>query len=330
MTPPPRVRTAGAGQRANPEPVFVLAPPRSFSTITLALLSGHPQIYGFPELLVFAEATVRDLISGGTAKGYPPELHRGRLSGLYRAIADVHEGEQTPEAVNRAGAWLARRPDWPAPRVLAHLLQEVAPLVGAEKSPDTVATDEMLARCLDHFPNARYLHLTRHPVTTQRSMHAQEPKLYTHRAVRLVGAASSWYLAHSRIRARLAALPPQQWMRVRGEDLLRRPATTLPAVLDWLGLDPGEAVIARMLQTERWRFAGFGPSGDLYGGDRTFLTHARLRPVPDPGPVRFDPAWGLPEEMVHRMSRLAAELGYDVAEARRRQVVDQRPAAGGS
>lgn len=301
-------------QRVRPEPVFVLAPPRSFSTITLALLAGHPQVFGFPELLAFANATVGDLVGGGTEKKrYPEKFHKARLSGVYRAIAQVHEGVETEEAVARADEWLTRRAAWPMADVLEHLLEEVSPLVGAEKSPDTVATDETLARCLSHFPHARYLHLTRHPVTTQRSMHEQEPKLYTDRAVRVVGAASSWYLAHSRIRDRLAVLPAGQWMRVRGEDLVREPESVLPAVLDWLGLDKSEAAIARMLQTEQWRFASLGPTGDLYGGDHTFLMRPRLRAIPDPGPVRFDTSWGLPQEMVRRMSNLAAELGYDVA-----------------
>ena len=35
------------------EPIFLLAPARSYSTITLALLAGHPDIYGFPEMLLF-------------------------------------------------------------------------------------------------------------------------------------------------------------------------------------------------------------------------------------------------------------------------------------
>jgi len=39
------------------EPIFILAPARSYSTVTVAMLSGHPQIYGFPELLTFNVAT---------------------------------------------------------------------------------------------------------------------------------------------------------------------------------------------------------------------------------------------------------------------------------
>ena len=296
----------------HPEPVFILSPPRSFSTITLALLAGHPQIFGFPELLVFANERVSDLIGddGTEAERFPPEYRRTRLSGVFRAIAQVHEGVQSQDALDRARAWLLERTDWPTTGVLDELLEHVGPLVGVEKSPDTVATDESLARCLDHYPKARFLHLTRHPVATQRSMQEQNPQYLTNKKVRAVGAATSWYLSHRRIMARLAELPDDQWMRVRGEDLLREPELYCRRLLDWLGLDSSEGVIDRMLRTEAWQFADNGPSGGLYGGDHKFLSDPRLRPAPDPGPVRFDPEWGLLDEMCDRMTGLAHELGY--------------------
>ncbi|MEU7599508.1 sulfotransferase [Streptomyces sp. NPDC041003] len=295
-----------------PEPVFILSPPRSFSTVTLALLSGHPQIYGFPEMLVFTNETVGDLVGekGTEADRFPPEYRRTRLSGVCRAIAQAHEGVQTDEAVARARAWLSSRTEWRAVSVLDHLLHQISPLVGVEKSPDTISSDESLARCLQHYPNARYIHLTRHPVTTQRSMQEQNPRYLTNKRVRAVGAASSWYLGHRRIREALSQLPDDQWIRVRGEDLLGAPESGLRRILEWLDLSATDDVISQMLRTEQWNFAGNGPSGNLYGGDPKFLTDPRLRSIPDPGPVEFDPAWGLIDEMHERMKSLAFELGY--------------------
>ncbi|GGJ84211.1 sulfotransferase family protein [Streptomyces camponoticapitis] len=302
----------GTASTGHPEPVFILSPPRSFSTVTLALLAGHPQIFGFPELLVFANERVSDLIGddGTEAERFPPEYRRTRLSGVYRAIAQVHEGVQTQDALDRARTWLLDRTDRPTTSVLDDLLGHISPLVGVEKSPDTVATDESLARCLTHYPKARYLHLTRHPVTTQRSMQEQNPQYLTNKKVRAVGAATSWYLSHRRIMAGLAELPDDQWMRVRGEDLLREPELWSRRLLDWLGLDSSDDMVDRMLHPESWQFANNGPSGGLYGGDHKFLSNPKLRPVPDPGPVRFDPEWGLLDEMCDRMTGLAHELGY--------------------
>ena len=84
----------------------------------------------------------------------------------------------------------------------------------------------------------------------------------------------------------------------------------LPKLLDWLGLRSDDEVIAEMIQTENWQFANTGPSGDLYGVDAGFINAPALRPIPNPGPVKFDPAWGLPYEMSNRMTKLARYLGY--------------------
>ena len=40
------------------EPIVLLAPARSYTTVTVALLSGHPDIYGFPEMLLSTADTV--------------------------------------------------------------------------------------------------------------------------------------------------------------------------------------------------------------------------------------------------------------------------------
>ncbi|WP_329249642.1 sulfotransferase [Actinoallomurus sp. NBC_01490] len=80
---------------AGAEPVFLLAPARSYSTVAVALLSGHPDVYGFPETLVFTAATVGELI-GERAEWARFPL---RLSGLWRAVADLHEGGQDDDAV---------------------------------------------------------------------------------------------------------------------------------------------------------------------------------------------------------------------------------------
>ncbi len=44
-------------------PVFLLAPARSYSTVALALLAGHPGLHGFPELMLFNADTVAEPLS---------------------------------------------------------------------------------------------------------------------------------------------------------------------------------------------------------------------------------------------------------------------------
>ncbi|MBC6459717.1 sulfotransferase family protein [Actinomadura sp. HBU206391] len=293
--------------RAGAEPVFLLAPSRSYSTVTLALMSGHPDVYGFPELLIFTADTVGELL--GEQTGWARPL---RKSGLWRAVADLHEGSQEDDAVARAQAWLSDRPEWPTTRLMDHLIGLARPRISLEKSPDTSSSDATLARCMAAYPRARFLHLVRHPVTTQRSIHDhwRPAGRFDSEEALIAEAAAFWYLSHQRIIKALAPLPSQQWMRVRAEDLLTEPRVWLPRILAWLELDSNTEIIDRMLLTENWRFAGTGRSGRLLGGDPMFLRAPALRPIPAPGPVVFDPSWGLRDEMCEQMTVLARSLGY--------------------
>lgn len=303
---------AAQRDRTDFAPVFLLAPVRSFSTVSLALLAGHPDLYGFPEMLLFTATDVGGLLAERVRRpNVPPWWIRNRLTGVLRAVADLNEGSQSPEAVLRARHWLADRADWTTVRLMDYLLDRAWPCTGLEKSPDSTQSDRALDACTGAYPNARFIHLTRHPVTTQRSMHEHFGPLWPDDPrVVAVRSASAWYLSHLRIAKRLAAMPPERSMRVRAEDLLREPAVWLSRICAWLGLRCDEQIIDRMRRTERWRFAGRGEGGKLGGGDRKFLCSPALRPVPEPGPVRFDPAWGLHPELTSRMTRLAAYLGY--------------------
>ncbi len=293
------------------EPVFVLAPARSYSTVTVALLAGHPGIYGFPEMLLFSAGSVGELLQTVPRPMQPPAFVQDQRSGILRAVADLVLGSQQDLAIGRAEQWLAARSSWSPRRLMDYLLELVYPQVGVEKSPETVMTGTALDSCLDSYPDARYIHLTRHPVTTMRSaIDHLRPWLNQSEKALVVGAASSWYLSHLRIVSKLAGLPASQWTRIRAEDLLREPAAQLPPLLSWLGLPADDAVIARMLHTENWRFAGTGPSGRLLGGDPKFMTSPALRPVPEPAEIAFDDSWGLLPEMRDRMIILASALGY--------------------
>jgi hypothetical protein len=300
-----------------PEPVFVLAPARSYSTVTVALLAGHPAIYGFPELLLFGVRAAGDLLTEEQRSPYlDPGYVEVRQTGPLRALAELHEGDQSAAAIARARDWLRAHADWPVKDVFDHLLDLVAPRIGLEKSPDTIATQATIEACLRTYPRARLLHLTRHPVTTQLSMHRhwQNMRHIQNRRHLVAAAASAWYLGHNRAIRALEALPPDQWLRVAAEDLLGQPLVWLPKILDWLGLGYDHEQIGRMLHTERWVYAGHGDMGNLYGGDAVFLGSPKLRPAIDPGPVVFDPAWGLPAEMIRRMTELARYLGYAIGD----------------
>lgn len=295
------------------DPVFVLAPARSYSTVSIALLAGHPELYGLPETSLFTGDTVGEILgmpigaASGGARGHP-------LAGLERALAQLHDGSQDTAALDRAAAWIMRRPELSTTEVMAHLLRLIYPLIGVEKSPATVASAQALARCMHAFPSARYLHLTRHPVGAQRSMlrfYSQYlfPDQMTH-AERVRLCVLAWHTANLRIVQALRAVPEARWLRLRAEDLIGDPATWLPRVLDWLGLRHDEAIVSRMLDTRQWEYARW--HGDIASGgaDPWFLAAPALRPVPPPEPEVIDPGWPISTETAAKVAALARYLGY--------------------
>ncbi|MBT2206470.1 sulfotransferase [Actinomadura sp. NEAU-AAG7] len=292
-------------------PVFVLAPARSCSTSLVAMLSGHDRIYGFPELLLFGATTVAELLDEATRRpNLPKSRVEARLSGPLRAVAEIHEGRQDAPAVERAREWLEERRDWPTPRLFDHLGARLERCIAVEKSTETLMHPEGLRRCFAAFPDARYIHLVRHPVTTARSMREQWRELFPSdgESELLERGASAWYRGHLRAVSALASLPTGRWIGLRAEDVLADPASHLPGVLDWLGLDGGD--VALMKPTQEWVFAGAGDDDSAYGEDLGFLRSPETFPPSLPDARPREAFTGLPQAMVEEIGRLARHLGY--------------------
>ena len=87
-------------------PVFLLAPPRSYTSLINAMLGQHPEAFGLPELCLFNVEVLGQLWvrtsdeMGGDAK---------TRHGLLRAVAEIYAGEQTMHSVRMAEHWCAAR-----------------------------------------------------------------------------------------------------------------------------------------------------------------------------------------------------------------------------
>lgn len=306
--------TGSAGRTGFRDPLFLLAPARSYSTVSVALLAGHPDLYGLPETSLFLQETVGEIMAMPAGQFTDQNEHRHRLMGLERVIAQLHDGSQDHAALNRALDWIRQRPEVSTTEIMDYVLRLIDPRIGVEKSPATVESGQALTRCLQAYPSARYLHLTRHPVSTQRSMlnlydQFLFPAEMAH-AERVRRCVLAWYSCHQRILQALQALPRSQWLRVRAEDLVGDPRTWLPRVLDWLGLRYDEAIIDRMLDTQRWEFADWDGHIGFGGADPQFLAAPELRPVQPPDRDVVDLSWEIGDDIRVKVIALACHLGY--------------------
>jgi Sulfotransferase family len=295
-------------------PLFLLAPARSCSSVVVAMLGQHPRLYGFPELRLFRAARVGQLLVEPAAGDGMPA--RERAAGLLRALAQLHDGEQSPESVDRAWQWLRQRQDWDVAAVLDELLRLIAPVTGVEKSPETSLTDGALVRAARAYPQARYVHLVRHPWSTVASMTvAWGPLDYWHvprdRAAQFC--ATVWLEQHRRILDFGARLGPDRFLRLRAEDILNQPADVLASVCRWLGIEDDGEHVAAMSAPELSPYASPGPPNASGGFDPSFLRWPRRRDVTLPASLAAPASWRLECGTYHAVIGLARRLGYGAA-----------------
>lgn len=298
-----------------PPPLFILCPPRSYSSVICSMIGRHPRLYGFPELLLFVGDSVADMLAFCQRKHESGEMFNPTPPGLLRALAQINVGQQNAETVAQAQSWLRERADWHVKQVLDHLLAGVQPSIGVEKSPWLATEPRLLEGLRRAYPQARYLHLTRHPVTTQRSMHEFFQRLRPWSIPGMDGlglddyCARAWHDWHRNIVEFTGSLPPEQTCRLRGEDLLDEPLRHLPTLTAWLGVRGDAEALEAMQHPEDSPYAGFGPNGaKLSGYDPKFQADPRLRP-----PRRDTTCpeeWTIDPQVRAQVAKLAQELDY--------------------
>jgi hypothetical protein len=290
--------------------LIVLAPPRSFSSVVGGMLGQHPDLYGFPELNLFSAETI-----GRLQMAYRRAGDQAR-HGLLRSLAELHDGDQTEATVDAAQAWVDAHRRWTTKQVFDHLLEQVHPKIGVEKSPRTVMKLEYLERAYALYPGAQYLHLTRHPRSTavsQVNITSRNEEWGGRLDASRINPDRWWLRAQENILQVTSRMAPGQCMRIKGEELLAEPDLYLPQIAEWLGVRTDAEAIEQMKHPETSPYASIGPDNAKYGNDINFLNSPEFRPraekteEPDlESPLEWAPERRFSAEVV----KLAREYGY--------------------
>ncbi len=294
------------------QPLFILCPGRSFSSVVSTMIGQHPDCYGLPELKLFSGTTLGEAWDNDARPGSYP------MQGLKRVIAELHHGEQTDETVEEATAWILARRDWTARQVMDHIQEQVGDRILVDKSPANINNPVVLGRIVRAYPEANYLQLLRHPRTRGKSQMNTVNKIKNR-----LGASGSgidvdvefkWSGTHTMIRALAAELALGQLLWIRGEALLGDLELYLPQIAQWLGIRDDAEAIEAMLHPERSPYACIGPKKAKHGNNGGFLKNPvldreRLSSMSEPsldGPLDWAP------ELVFtpKTRRLAHEFGY--------------------
>jgi hypothetical protein len=311
-------------------PLFILSAPRSFTSVVCAMLGQHPDMYGLLETGLF---------NAGTMEAW---WETARPAGLLRCVAELFFCDQSDEAVRCARAWLKRRLNFSTAYIFELIAERVAPRIPVDKTPAMAFDLEAMYRTNEMFPNARYLHLLRHPrgqcesvmnhgLRMAAEQHTPPPRWLRHLAP--IGGVAvpeavpnrdlrrdpvlrdpqwGWYTLHNNIIEFLESVPRDRKITIRGEDLLANPDEELSAIVNWLGLSDAPESIEEMKHPERGPFSFVGPPSARFGTSRYFLQQPELRtdraaPLSLEGPLAWREDGG---EFAPRVKRLARYFGY--------------------
>lgn len=299
-------------------PLFLLAPPRSYTSLVNAMLGQHPQAFGLPELCLFNVERLVDLWVG--VEGENAERGAMARHGLLRAVSEIYCGEQSSATVNMARAWASVRETWETGQVFQELVAKIDPLVAVEKSPSYAIALPRMRGLLRAFPDARFLHLVRHPVAQCKSVMAINDGAFTMKVnafeinqdYAMLEPQIAWHDVNLNILEFLEEVPAERQLRMRGEDIMADPERHLAEIARWAGLRDDAGAVEEMMHPERSPFACFGPISALFGNDPNFLSGPTFRPhkpkiprMDSPVPWRKD-GKGLYPEVIS----LAREFGY--------------------
>lgn len=298
-------------------PLFMLAPPRSYTSLFNAMIGQHPQAYGLPELNLFNVTHLKNLwhrvsddIGGDT----------NRRHGLLRTVAEIYGGEQTASTVVMATHWAAARQELESGEVYRELVDKLDPLIIVEKSPAYTIAMDRLCRMLDAFPDARFLHLVRHPIPQCESVLKLNNGVFAVfvNSFDLDGDEAvldpqiAWHDLNINILNMLALVPAEQQMRIRGEDCMAEPEKHLRRICQWLDIRDDDEAIAAMMKPEKSAFACFGPINAMFGNDPNFMRGPAFRPhKPRVPPLSAPLSWREDGKRLRpEVVALAQEFGY--------------------
>jgi amino acid adenylation domain-containing protein len=265
--------------RRNPPAVFILAPPRSGTTLLRVMLGGHPGLFAPPELELLGFNDLRERAQRCAAHD------TFWLQGTVRALMELH-GCDADEAWRRMAVHEAEGLDVAD---FYRVLQAAAPgRLLVDKTPFYSVSPDILRQAEAIFDGALYIHLQRHPLGMIRSFeNARMERIsaghpYAAPLAALAEAGSStrmaellWWQCNQNIVDFLATIPAERQHRVRFEDLTATPQATVQALCDFLGLSIDGAMLDPYQDKKQRMTDGVHAEGHMLG-DIKFHTHRKI------------------------------------------------------
>jgi amino acid adenylation domain-containing protein len=257
----------------NPRAIFILAAPRSGTTLLRVMLAGHPRLFAPPELELLSFPTLA-------------ERHRafqGRdsfwLEGLIRAVMEIR-GCGAPDAREIIAA--CEREQMTVLRFYGLLQEWLGDRILVDKTPSYALDPRVLERAEAGFTAPFYIHLLRHPYGMIRSFEeARLDQIFfrrEHSFTRRELAELIWVVSHQNVVDFLSRVPPERQHRMRFEELVRQPRRVLQGLCTAAGLELHPDMMRPYQPASRRMADGIGPESRMLG-DVKFHQHADVDPA---------------------------------------------------
>lgn len=289
----------------NPPAIFVLAPPRSGSTLLRIILAGSPQLLSPPELHLLSYATLAQ-----RKASLAGEATQQLLQGTIRAIAQLQNC-----SVEQAERMMALyEQDNLTTKAFYKILQDWAgEQMLSDKTPTYGFSLDTLAKAERDFSNPIYIHLVRHPYGMIRSY--QESKLErivpianaNHFSTREL-AELTWLTSHENILEFLQDIPSNRQHRIRYEDLVQDPYASVRQLCRALNIEFCPDMLDPYGDMKQRMTDGGRKVSDM-SGDLKFYLHSNI----DSSAADRWRQFHAVDFLGRSASKLANAFGYDVA-----------------
>jgi amino acid adenylation domain-containing protein len=243
----------GAPLPRSPRAVFVLAPPRSGTTLFRVMLGGHRALFAPPELSLLGFNTLGERRAACTGR------RSFLLEGTIRALMEARGW-----GADQATSFMAEceSQDLPSQRFYGLLQEAIGSRLLVDKTPDYSLDPATLRRAEESFEAPLYLHLVRHPVAVVDSFEkARMDRLYeieSELSTRALGELV-YVVSHRNILDFLSGIPAERHHRVRFEDLVTEPRSVMEGVCGFLGLDFDEEMLEPYREKQKRMTDGVHP-----------------------------------------------------------------------
>ena len=258
----------------NRQAVFVLAPPRSGSTLLRVMLAGHPGLFAPPELFLLSYNTIMER----------KQAFQGKdafwLEGLVQAFM---QSKDCSEAHTYALLDEMERRNASTKEVFASLQECLGGRLLVDKTPPYAYDRNILERAESDFYHPLYIHLQRHPMAMIHSY--EEARLdvplrhhfggnlpYSTREI----AEMIWQISHRNIVDFLSQIPAERQQVVRFEDLVTNPETVSKDLCQFLDLEFDSGMVDPYKETSTRMTEGINSESRMLG-DMKFHGHKGIK-----------------------------------------------------